>query len=71
VEATISGETEGTDIVNDASCYSSSELLGASGLTLLPLLFHLTTQGSLPEITPGGSPVNKEVRSPACSLMGI
>jgi hypothetical protein len=71
VEATISGETEGTDIVNDASCYSSSELLGASGLTLLPLLFHLTTQGSLPEITPGGSPVNKDVRSPACSLMGI
>jgi hypothetical protein len=69
VQATISGETEGTDIVNDASCYRSSELLGASGLSFLPVLFHLTTQGSLPEITPGGSPVNKDIRSPGCSLV--
>ena len=70
VKATINGQAEGTDIVNDASCYSSSELLGASGLGILPLLFRLTAHGSLPEITPTGSPVNYDTRSPGCSLFG-
>ena len=62
----VNGRVEGTDIVNDASCYKRWETLGPWGATGLFLLFRDTTNGSLPAITPAGSPVNVDIRSPYC-----
>jgi hypothetical protein len=62
----VNDQVEGTDIVNDASCYKQWEVVGPWGATGLFLLFHRTTSGSLPAITPAGSPVNVDIRSPGC-----
>ena len=62
----INGQAEGTDIVNDASCFSQSQILGALAPLLFLKLFHTETTGSLPAITPGGTPVNVDRASPSC-----
>jgi hypothetical protein len=62
----VNGQVQGTDIVNDASCYKQWETLGPWGATGLFYLFHATTSGSLPPISPTGSPVNVDTPSPGC-----
>jgi hypothetical protein len=62
----INGQVEATDIVNDASCYKPSSLLGLTAIARFLLLFHLNTTGSLPTITPGGPPTSVDRPSPSC-----
>ena len=62
----INGQVQGTDIVNDASCYTAAETLGPPAVGNFERLFHTLTKGSLPVITPGGPPSNADLRSPGC-----
>jgi hypothetical protein len=66
LQVLINGQVEGTDIVNDASCYTAAETLGPLAVANFPRLFHTMTKGSLPAIIPGGAPSNVDIRSPGC-----
>jgi hypothetical protein len=66
LQVTIGNHVAATDIVNDASCYKPSQVLGFHGLWLLPLLFYKTTKGTLPTITPTGTPADVDIPSPGC-----
>jgi Protein of unknown function (DUF3344) len=66
LQVLINGQVEATDIVNDASCYKPSSLLGLAAVPRFLVLFDLNTKGSLPTITPGGTPTSVDVPSPSC-----
>lgn len=62
----VNGHVQGTEIVNDASCYSQSSLLGWTAPLRIGELFLRTAKGTLPAITPSGPAVNTDRRSPGC-----
>jgi hypothetical protein len=66
LQVLINNQVEGTNIVNDASCYKPSDVLGFRALAFLPLLFDETTKGTLPTITLAGPPTNVDIPSPGC-----
>jgi hypothetical protein len=66
VQVLINGQVEGTDIVNDASCYTAADTLGPFAVAEFITLFHTMTKGSLPVITPDGPPSNVDILSPGC-----
>jgi hypothetical protein len=67
LQVLVNGKAEGTDIVNDASCYTAAAYLGPLAVGRFLQLFHTKTKGSLPTITPGGPPSNADLRSPGCT----
>ena len=66
IQVLINGQVEGTDTVNDASCYTAADTLGPFAVANFITLFHTMTKGSLPAITPGGPPSNVDILSPGC-----
>lgn len=66
LQVSVNGQTKATDLVNDASCYSQSSLLGPLAVGKLVFLFHRTTKGSLPPISPNSPAASIDNRSPGC-----
>lgn len=66
LRVSVNGQTKATDLVNDASCYPESSLLGPLAVGKLVFLFHSTTKGSLPSISPNSPAASIDNRSPGC-----
>jgi hypothetical protein len=66
IQVLINGQVAGTDIVNDASCYTAADTPGPFAVAEFITLFHTMTKGSLPDITPDGPPSNVDILSPGC-----
>jgi hypothetical protein len=67
LQVLINGKVEGTDVVNDASCYPPADYLGPLAVGRFLQLFHYSSHGSVPDITFDGPPSNVDISSPGCT----